>query len=60
MKLLVMLIVSLLCAGSLTGCEEQGPFEEAGEEIDKTVDEASDELEEAGDEIEDAVDDIDD
>jgi hypothetical protein len=38
------LLASLLGAAALTatGCEEQGPFEEAGEEVDDTIDEAGD------------------
>ncbi|HEX6997831.1 MAG TPA: hypothetical protein VF322_06780 [Gammaproteobacteria bacterium] len=35
--------VLLLAAGfGLDGCETQGPFEEAGEEIDEAVDEVED------------------
>jgi hypothetical protein len=30
--------------GGLVGCESQGPFEEAGEEIDDAIDEVEDEL----------------
>lgn len=57
-KLLNILFAVLLAlsVGVLAGCEEQGPAEEAGEEIDEAVDEAGDELEEAGDEIEDDTD----
>lgn len=48
----------------LTGCEEQGPAEEAGEEIDEAVEDAGDEIdeaaEEAGDAVEDAADEIED
>jgi len=38
------------------GCEEEGTFEEAGEEIDEAVEEAGDAIEDAGDEVEDATD----
>lgn len=31
----------------LVGCESQGPFEEAGEEVDQAVDEAEDAVDEA-------------
>lgn len=39
-------LAALLAAGSLglVGCESQGPFEEAGEEVDQAVDEAEDEV----------------
>ncbi|MBN1238520.1 MAG: hypothetical protein JXB36_08450 [Gammaproteobacteria bacterium] len=41
-----LLLASLLGvgAGALAGCESQGPFEEAGEEIDEAADEIEDEL----------------
>lgn len=46
----------------LSGCEDQGPAEEAGEEIDAAVEEAGEEIdeaaEEAGDAVEDAADEI--
>lgn len=35
--------------GFLTGCEDQGPAEEAGESIDDTVEDAGDEMEDATD-----------
>jgi hypothetical protein len=41
----------------LTGCEDQGPAEEAGENIDEAVEEAGDNMEEAAEEVEDEVDD---
>lgn len=46
-----------LSVGFLTGCEEQGPAEEAGENIDEAVEEAGDEMEEAAEEAEDEIDD---
>lgn len=42
------------------GCEEEGPFERAGENVDDAADDVGDEMEDAGEEIEDAVDDIND
>lgn len=46
----------------LTGCEEQGPAEEAGEEIDEAVEDAGEEIdeaaEEAGDAVEEAADEV--
>lgn len=57
---LVNILFALLLAlsvGMLAGCEEQGPAEEAGENIDEAVEEAGDEMEDAADEVEDEVDD---
>ncbi len=48
-KVVATLLVSALMI-TLSACEERGPLEEAGEEIDDTV-------EDAGDAIEDAFDD---
>lgn len=42
----------------LSGCEQDGPAERAGEEIDEVVDEAEDNLEDAADEVEDEVEDV--
>lgn len=41
---------------ALTGCEQQGPAERAGENIDDAVEDAGDRMEDAGDRIEDAFD----
>jgi outer membrane lipoprotein-sorting protein len=63
-KLINNKLFNILCAlllalsvGMLAGCEEQGPAEEAGEEIDEAVEEAGDDMEEAAEEVEDEVDD---
>lgn len=40
----------------LTGCEEKGPAEKAGEEIDEAVEDAGDAIEDAGDNVEDDTD----
>lgn len=45
---------------SIAGCEQEGPAEEAGKEIDQAAEKAGEELEEAGEDIEDAVKDEDD
>lgn len=55
-------LVALMFAtsfGVMTGCEEEGPFERAGENIDDGVDEVGDDLNDAADEIEDDLDDND-
>lgn len=40
----------------LTACDNQGPAEEAGENIDDAVEDTGDAMEDAGDDAEDAVD----
>jgi len=37
----------ILASFWVVGCESQGPFEEAGEEVDQAVDEAEDVVDEA-------------
>lgn len=47
-------VIALMMALGLTvaGCaDEQGPAEEAGEQIDQTMEEAGDEIEKATDEV---------
>lgn len=44
--LLTFIIGSL---GMVSACEQQGPAEEAGEQIDESIEEAGDEIEEATD-----------
>ena len=50
--LLLALSVSLLA-----GCEDQGPAEEAGENVDEAMEEAGDKMEEAKENVEDEMDD---
>lgn len=47
-----------LSFGSLLflSCDDDGPAEEAGEELDDNMEEAGDDLEDAGDELEDEAD----
>ncbi len=47
-------LLSLSCVVML-GCEEQGPFERAGEKIDESVEKTGESLEEAGEEVQDAL-----
>ncbi|ADJ29389.1 hypothetical protein [Nitrosococcus watsonii] len=53
-----LVIIALLLAGSawLSGCEQEGPAERAGENIDQTMEDAGDRMEDAGDRMEDATD----
>lgn len=46
-----------LSVGVLAGCEDQGPAEEAGENIDEAMEDAADEMEDAADEVEEEIDD---
>lgn len=54
--LFFLMLLALFSAGALTGCEDPGPAEETGQEIDEAVEEAGDELEEMGDEVEEDTD----
>jgi len=59
-KLVVMLTVAMLAVTTVsfvTGCEDQGPAEQAGEQADEGMEEAQDTAEEAGDEAEDTAED---
>lgn len=51
---LALCLVGFLAVG--TGCEQEGPAEKAGKQIDQTIEEAGDAIEDAGDKIEDSVD----
>lgn len=55
-KIRALLIAALLGLGTTAGlsaCSNDGPAEEAGEEIDEAAEEAEDTAEEAGDALED-------
>jgi len=63
-KLINNKLFNILCAlllalsvGVLAGCEDQGPAEEAGENIDEAMEEAGDKMDEAAEEVEDEIDD---
>lgn len=49
-SLLTALFVSTLVI-TLSGCEKQGPLEEAGEEVDEAIQDAGDAIEDAGDDV---------
>jgi hypothetical protein len=53
-KLLLLLILALMCGTA--ACEEEGPAERTGEEIDEAVEETGEAVEEAGEEAKEAVD----
>ena len=43
--------LALAVLGGLAGCENDGPLEEAGEEVDEGLEDLGDELEDIGDDI---------
>jgi outer membrane lipoprotein-sorting protein len=47
-NLLMVLMLTVSSAVVLSGCEEQGPIEEAAEDTEEAMEDAGDELEEAG------------
>ncbi|KAA9132709.1 hypothetical protein F3N42_05710 [Marinihelvus fidelis] len=52
----MMLTLSVfLAAFSLAACEQQGPFEEAGEKIDEAAEDAGNAVEDACEDIKDAA-----
>lgn len=56
-KVLSVLVI-LMLAFTLAACEQEGPAEQAGEEVDEAVEEAGDTMEETGDAIEDKADEM--
>ncbi|TDR50603.1 hypothetical protein DFP85_1233 [Halomonas ventosae] len=56
-KLGLALLIAMLGAGLAACEEEQGPAEEAGENIDESMEEMGEEMEEAGEEMEQAAED---
>lgn len=57
LTLFAVLALSLNCAILTTGCEDRGPAEEAGEDIDEALEDAADEADDAADEAADEADD---
>lgn len=47
-KLVMPALASILMFGGLTACEEEGPMERAGEQIDETAEKVGEKAEEAG------------
>ena len=54
---LALILGLVLASTTLVGCDDQGPAEEAGEEIDDAADDAGDAMDDAADDMEDAFDD---
>lgn len=55
-KLGLALLIGMLGAG-LVACEDEGPAEEAGENIDESMEDTGEEMEERGEEMEEAAED---
>lgn len=55
LKTLTWAVLMTPLAFATIGCEDDGPAEEVGEQIDEAGDEVGDNLEEAGDEVEEAI-----
>ncbi|WP_386081874.1 hypothetical protein ACFIOZ_01950 [Vreelandella sp. F11] len=53
-KLAIALFMALM-AGGLVACDDQGPAEEAGEDIDNATEDAGESMEELGEDIEEAA-----
>lgn len=51
------LVLAFGSAAVLSGCEEEGPMEEAGENIDETMEHAGEKMEEAGEHMEEKAED---
>lgn len=51
-KFIAPILVAGFLIGGIAGCEQQGPAEEAGEEIDESVEETGEEMEETGEQLE--------
>lgn len=50
-------VLMVLLVGGLAACDNQGPAEEAGENIDNSMEDAGERIENAGENIEDAAED---
>ena len=57
MKKLALALLMAMMMGGLAACVNQGPAEEAGENIDESMEDAGDSLEEMGENIEEFAED---
>ncbi len=57
MRKLGLALLMALMLGGVAACEDQGPAEEAGENIDEATESAGDSVEEMGEDIQDAAED---
>ncbi|MGC3875086.1 hypothetical protein ACPF7Z_17685 [Halomonas sp. GXIMD04776] len=57
MRKLGLALLMALLLGGVAACDDQGPAEEAGENIDEAAENAGDSVEEMGEEIQDSAED---
>ena len=57
MKKLAVALLMAMMMGGLAACDNQGPAEEAGENIDESAEEAGESMEELGEDMEEAAED---
>lgn len=57
MRKLGLALLMALMLGGVVACEDKGPAEKAGENIDNAVDDAGDSVEDMGDDIQDSAED---
>ena len=55
MKTLKITLFALLCTLFLVACEQEGPFERAGESIDEAAEDVGNEIEDACEDVKDAA-----
>jgi fructoselysine-6-P-deglycase FrlB-like protein len=55
LKTLGTLLFTAVLLAALSGCEKEGPAEQAGKEVDKAMQEAGEQLEQAGEDIQEAT-----
>jgi PBP1b-binding outer membrane lipoprotein LpoB len=55
MKSIKLIAIALAAALALAACEEQGPFEEAGEKIDDATEDVGNAVEDACEDVKDAA-----
>lgn len=57
-SLFIALALAFMSGIALSGCNDPGPAEQAGQEVDEAMEDARDALDDLGDEAEDVVEDI--
>ncbi|WP_020680871.1 hypothetical protein [Marinobacterium rhizophilum] len=49
------LLFTAVLLAALSGCEKEGPAEQAGKEVDKAMEEAGEQIEQTGEDIKEAA-----
>lgn len=57
MRKLGLALLAAMLLGGMVGCEDEGPMEETGENIDQAAEEAGDNVEEMGEDIQESAED---